>query len=186
MPEKQLIAAMLAVSLLCGCGTASSRETNTDAANYETYYRTVSSNEDWMDGSYYFTLSGEMAQVEDGSYRYYVFLDDARIAMYDIAMIAVENDTAYDANAKMMPNIGIMGSGAYTMIPNQYNPDRGFVKGLVISGETQDDSITLKVLVEWRDKDLENVERAFIGFTLTTDGWVSSSTPQEVQIQSNE
>ena len=102
--------------------------------------------------------------------------------MYDIAMIAVENDTAYDANAKMMPNIGIMGSGAYTMIPNQYNPDRGFVKGLVISGETQDDSITLKVLVEWRDKDLENVERAFIGFTLTTDGWVSSSTPQEVQI----
>jgi hypothetical protein len=167
-----ILAGVLALS-----GCSSSSDVDTDAQKYEAYYQTVLTNDTWMDGSLYFSLSAEMSQVEDGSYRYYIFLDDAQIAMYQIAMIAVENDTPYGQGDKMMPNIGIMGSSTYTMIPNQAAPELGFVKGLVISGESEDPSLDLKVLVEWKDKSLDRVSRAFIAFTLDESGWVSSSEP---------
>jgi hypothetical protein len=167
-----ILAGMLVLS-----GCSSSSEVDTDVQKYEAYYQTVLTNDTWMDGSLYFSLSAEMSQVEDGSYRYYIFLDNAQIAMYQIAMIAVENDTPYGQGDKMMPSIGIMGSSTYTMIPNQAAPELGFVKGLVISGECEDPSVDLKVLVEWKDKSLDRVSRAFIAFTLDESGWVSSSEP---------
>ena len=170
------------VFFLGGCDMfPSSQTTVAEDAKYSTYYRAVSRNEKWKDGSFYYSLSAQMTRLDDGSYRFYIFLDQARVAMYDIAVLAVMNDIAYPDATMMMPNIGIMGKNTYTMIPNQYDPENGFVKGLVLSGESTEASVDLKLLVEWKDKALEHVNREFIRFTLTEEGWTSSGDPQDVK-----
>ncbi len=169
--------------LLClgGCKNSSSQHAVPQDTRYQTYYNAVLRNEKWKDGSLYYALSAQMTHLEDGSYRFYIFLDHARIAMYDIALLAVMNDVPYSQADMMMPNIGIMGKNTYTMIPNQYDPQNGYVKGLVISGESTEASIDLKMMIEWKDKSLEHVSREFIRFTLTEEGWTSSDDPEDVK-----
>ena len=76
------------VFFLGGCGMfPSSQNTVAEDAKYSTYYRAVSRNEKWKDGSFYYSLSAQMTRLDDGSYRFYIFLDQARVAMYDICLL---------------------------------------------------------------------------------------------------
>ena len=180
--KKFRILFLIAVLFFVGCkNSASSEHTLPEDDRYQTYYNAISRNEKWKDGSLYYSVSAQMVQLDDGSYRFYVFLDHARIAMYDIALLAVMNDVPYREATVMMPNIGILGKNTYTMIPNQYDPQNDYVKGLVISGESDAASVDLKMMIEWKDKSLEHVSREFIRFTLTEEGWTSADDPKDAK-----
>ena len=88
----------------------------------------------------------------------------------------------------MMPSIGIFESQDYSLIPNQARTDKGFVKGLVLSGETPEDSVDITMLVEWRDKNKENAHREYLSFTITEAGFtaVSRQMPEAELIESEE
>lgn len=122
---------------------------------YETYYVEVQSNGHYESSSKNFDLSMEMTQVDDGSYRYYVILDNPRTAMYSVMMIAVENDIPYDACDKMVPSFGIF-EDRVSLVPGQINTDEGYVKGISISGETKEAEVSLKLLVRWKDTESKN------------------------------
>ena len=53
------------------------------------------------------------------------------------------------------------------MIPNQSNPDRGYVKGVVISSTTQKDETRLYVLVQWKRSDLSTTYREIFGIDVS-------------------
>ena len=167
---RKLCCFLLCIGLLAGCASTSSSKELMMAA-YEGYYRSVEGNERFQSGSDYYQIYGEMTKIGDGSYRYYVFLDEPQIAMYDVVMLAVENDTPFDDATTMMPSIGIFEKTEYSLIPNQARSAAGYVKGLVISGESQQASVDLKLLVEWRDKTKKNSYREYIAFTLTPAGY---------------
>ena len=167
---RRLCCFLLCIGLLAGCSSSSSAK-ELMMASYEGYYLSIEDSERFQRGSDYYKISGEMSKIADGSYRYYVFLDEPQIAMYDVVMLAVENDTQYEDAETMMPSIGIFEKTDYILIPFQSRSAAGYVKGLVISGESGEASVDLKLLVEWRDKSRKNAYREYIAFTLTPDGY---------------
>lgn len=139
--------------MLCGC-TRNSKDNLNQAGieTYETYYTEVISNGHYTETSQYFTLSYEMIRVEDGSYRYYIILDDPKIAMYNVMMIAVENGVSYQECETMVPSFGIF-EDRVSLVPGQVNYEEGYVKGISISGQSDKDTMDLLILVRWKSSD---------------------------------
>ena len=161
---------------LTGCSKKESNEDST-AILYESYYESISSNTSYVETSEKYSLSAELTKVASGSYCYKIILDDAQVAMYDIVMMVVEDDVSYADSSKMMPSVGIY-DDSYSLIPNQVNRNRNYVKGVVLSGETTNNSITLKLLVEWSNKSHEKTFREFWNITLNEEN--SSFNSQEL------
>ncbi len=167
--QKVLIACLTGMLMLSGC-SASKNGTSAAMTSYQGYYTAVEDNDKFVETSLYYTLSSEMSELPDGTHRYYIVLDEVQIAMYDVVMLAVENDTPYDQADKMMPSIGILDDTEYNLLPFQSYTQNGYVKGLVISGECADAEVKLKLLVEWKDKNQERTTREFFSFVLTMSG----------------
>lgn len=151
--KKKILNVLLSGLLLCGC-TRNSKDNLNQAGieTYETYYTEVISNGHYTETSQYFTLSYEMIRVEDGSYRYYIILDDPKIAMYNVMMIAVENGVSYQECETMVPSFGIF-EDRVSLVPGQVNYEEGYVKGISISGQSDKDTMDLLILVRWKSSD---------------------------------
>lgn len=151
--KKKILNVLLSGLLLCGC-TCNSKDNLNQAGieTYETYYTEVISNGHYTETSQYFTLSYEMIRVEDGSYRYYIILDDPKIAMYNVMMIAVENGVSYQECETMVPSFGIF-EDRISLVPGQVNYEEGYVKGISISGQSDKDTMDLLILVRWKSSD---------------------------------
>lgn len=157
------------ILMLNGCQKKSSTVDAAAMDEYQTYYNAVSENIAFSSESKNFTCETEMTKVEDGTYRYYLVIDQPITAMYDVVAIVVENDIAYEDADKMMPSIGIF-DDTKSMIPNQVDSENGFVKGIALSGESSESSIQVKMLVQWLDKTGKNSSREFLSYTIHVDG----------------
>lgn len=144
--------------LLCGCSFTKNDEVTYNAYidEYQTYYTEVATNGKYEENSEYFTLSTEMTMMDDGTYRYYIILDEPRIAMYSVMMMAVEEGTSYEESDEMMPSFGIF-EDRVSLVPNQVNRQDGYVKGISISGDTDTDAIDLLILVRWKNSSGESM-----------------------------
>ncbi len=173
---------LTAVLLLSGCGTSSEDEAlaNKQAA-YKVYYEAVQAAPSYSSSSVYYSVSTEMAQVSDGTYRYYIFIEDPQMAMYNITALAVEDDIAYENADKMMPSVGIFDDTSYSMIPYQSNPDAGFVKGLVLSGESADSSVSIRMLVQWNDSGKKGTYQEFLAFEITPAGMQTDTATEAAE-----
>lgn len=170
---QKCLLALSVVLMLAGCSKKDTDQA-AKAVVYETYYRTLEDTTSFTDGSEYYTISTEMASLPDGTYRYYIIVDEPKVAMYDVVMLAIEEGVLYDSSDKMMPSIGIYDS-VNSMIPGQVNSSAGFVKGMVISGECTDPEVDLRLLVEWKDKTKEKSTREFITLHIPEE----ESAPEE-------
>lgn len=172
MKKIAVILAMISALFLSGCSAGNQTGRVVSKAKqeeYETYYKAVLENPVFVQNSSDYDISFEMNQIPDGTYRYYIILDQAKTAMYDVIMIAVENDKAYDSATRMMPSSGIF-EDPVSLIPGQVNKKDGYAKGIVMSGETDQKSVDLKILVEWSNQDHTEKNREFIGVHLSPDG----------------
>lgn len=161
--RKILIILALCLSVLGGCRRSS--EEDTYMIKYEAYCRSLAEATRFVPISRYYSVSGAMSEMPDGTYRYYVFVDEPKVAMTDVVVLAVENGMEYSTSGKMMPSSGIFGD-AINMIPNQVNKDNGYVKGIMLNGECSQDHVNLRVLVEWKDRSRKTVNREFIELSL--------------------
>lgn len=155
---KKILITLLLLICLSGCDVINNQNNTELDANdrYLNLVEIIKQNDTYTTKSNNFDISAEMAKI-DGGYRFYVTIDNPRTAMYDVEAIAIEDDVDYEKT--MAANIGIFDENQYNMIPNQSNPDRGFVKGVVISSTTANDSTRLYVLVQWKRSDLSTTYR---------------------------
>lgn len=165
---QRLVKLALCCGMLLFSGCQQEMDNSEKADEYQTYYNAVADNLSFAATSVNFNTELEMTKVEDGTYRYYIVMDQPKTAMYDIVAIAVEDNIAYADADKMMPSIGIF-DDTKSMIPNQVDSDNGYVKGIALSGECTKPSIELKLLVQWTDKTKQNTKREFMSYTLDVD-----------------
>ena len=163
---------------LCGCTQQKQENTNEKYEEYQTYYEIVTNNTKFKDKSENFNVALEMSQVPDGTYRYAIVVDNAQIAMYDVVMIAVEDDIKFQDATKMMPSLGIF-EDTSSLIPGQTNIEQGLAKGLAMSGETDKDAINLKILVQYKNAKRTKETREFFSYHLDTEGFSYEESNKE-------
>ncbi|MCI9292230.1 MAG: hypothetical protein HFF02_02880 [Erysipelotrichaceae bacterium] len=107
-----------------------------------------------------FTHTLDVSEDKNGEYRYKITIDEPRIAMYNIQMMVVDKT----ANGQY-PFIGLMNDDMYSMIPNQENKEKNFVKGIVLEGVSKTPKFTLYVQVNWKDYAQVNTKTVFFTYT---------------------
>lgn len=161
---KKLFLVLILIFSLSACSSNSGTSANdADVIRYYDMIELINSYSNFSTSSNYFDISGEISEI-DGGYRYYIFIDNARVTMYDIEAIAIEKGVDYSNT--MTANIGIFESNEYHMIPNQSDIDLGYVKGVSISGFTTTENPTLYVLVQWKNKNRDTTYREFFKIDL--------------------
>lgn len=176
--RKLLSEILITTLLLTGCSSSSSQ--NAVETKYQGYYEAIEDVAKVQESSLYYDMRFEMTQVDDGTYRYYIFIDHPQCGMFDMVAMAVEKDMPYSESTKMAPCIGIYGDRVYNMIPNQVYAEKGYVEGIVLSGETDQAEIDLKTLVEWHDKTRENDYREYGSYHLTVDGVTFNGNKKDI------
>ncbi len=154
---KKIILIIAIILCLCGCEDAGKKQAAPDE-RYMYIIEMISEHESFQETSNYFDIAVEMAKIQNG-YRYYITIDNPRIAMYDVELLAIEKNVDYRTN--MAANVGIFEEKEYHMVPNQSNPDQGYVKGIVASGISKDPSTTLYIFVQFKNSDYSAVRSEY-------------------------
>lgn len=153
---KKIIVILVVLFTLLGCS-------NVDRENLKTYEDMASvlnDAKDYVSSSEYFDISVKCATVNDEE-RYYVTIDNPRIAMYDVKAMAFEDGS--DIDVEFAPNVGIFDE-IINLVPNQINRNDGFVKGITISGVCRSESPVILCLVQWINEDNSKVYREYFKF----------------------
>jgi len=159
---KKLILGLILCLTLTGCNSDEDAIEQEKYANYSALYKTILDTSEFLESSDYFTTQLIVDPLDDGTYRYYVIIDEPQVAMYDVtalACIASELDITSD---KMCPNVGIYEDKQYIMIPNQKNVAENYVSGLSLSAISENSELIVDVVVEWYDKTHTNNYRQLI------------------------
>ena len=145
--------------MLTGCQFIHGNSTIQNSDKYIDLCEVLLNHKDFLDKSEFFDVSYDITKIDDG-YRFYVIIDNPKIAMYNIEAIALEK--GFDYKNKMAANIGVFEDEGYNIVPNQINVERRYVKGINISGVSQNRNTILYLLVQWNNKDFSTTSREFI------------------------
>ena len=156
---KKVLIVLLFLITLCGCQEEVGKKDVDPNQRYFSLIDSIKEHEVFAESSNYYDISAEMAKI-DGGYRYYVTIDQPTSALYDVEVLAIEPDVDY--RNSMAANAGIFEESEYTMIPNQKNPDKGYVSGIVVSGVSKKPETTLYVYVSFKNKDYSNTHIEYL------------------------
>ena len=154
---KKIIAIIL-TCFLVGC-TTNDNVSEATAKRYNEMITLLNEQVEYTEEESYFSIYAEISKVSDG-YRYYIFIENPKVAMYNVEAIAITNGVDYTTN--MASNVGIFDETKYNLVPNQVKIEDGYAKGIMLSGISSYADNDLYVLVQWRDVSLTNVSREFI------------------------
>ena len=163
---KKIISFLLAAFLLCSCSEIGRKKADPNE-RYIYMIETLQEHELFAEESGYFDITADMAKIE-GGYRYYITVDNPRLAMYDVELLAIEKGVNYLNN--MAANVGIFEESKYNMIPNQSNPEKGYVKGIVASGVSSSPEATLYVFVQFKNADHSSAHSEYIKLDVSYEG----------------
>ena len=179
---RKLLLMFMMIVFLVGCANNNESIDKLKLENYAYIYQTITDNDTFDTVADHFDMQVVMSLIGDNEYRYDIIIDNPQVAMYDIKMMAVENNMDYSLADKMMPSIGIFDDEEYNMVPYQVETSLGFVKGMVISGTTNAPVINLKIRITW--KDYTKVEETKNYFNLTVDYFSQNATYDNSSIPS--
>ena len=146
---KKILIVLCLLVLFSGC----QQKVNVDDSRqekYDSYIIAVQDIEDSKETSAFFDVSCVMNKLSENEYRYDVIIENPKVAMYTVEVLAVETTVAGTViTDKLMPSVGIFDEVTYNMIPNQVDIEKGYPKGISVSGVTDRSEITLYVMVSW-------------------------------------
>lgn len=156
---KKILTILCLMAVLTGCSFGSSEAYNAKVRRYESLIQAILDNSKFKASSENFSISAVMNQEKEG-YSYDLKIDKARIAMYQIEVIVVENNQQFNKD-KMMVSSGIF-EESRTMVPGQVNLNQNYVGGMILNALSDKPEMNLKVLVTWKDQSLANTHSEFI------------------------
>lgn len=157
---KKIFLSLVLVIGLFGCSDSNSAA----ETKYYDMLKLISEREEFLSSSDNFAVSAEISNISEGRFRYFVTVDNPRIAMYEVEILAIEEGKEYIN--EVAANAGVLLDEIYNMVPNQSDLNRGYISGINISGETSNEHPVLYVLVQWHNKELTIVSREYFRIEL--------------------
>ena len=153
---KKILILIISILFLVSCSNVS----GDNLVNYNEMVHILNDAADFKTSSEHFNISVNYATI-DGEDRFYIIIDNPTIAMYDVKVIAYEEN--YPTDSSFAPNVGIF-DDSVNLIPNQINMDNGFVKGISISGVHNNHDFPILCFVQWSNETNTKVYREFFKF----------------------
>lgn len=147
--------------------------------SYKLNYQSILNTTQFKSSSRNFGISSSITDLNDGTFRYDVFVDEPNIAMYDVEILVIVDNGLLLISDDMMPSIGIYEDAEYYLIPYQVNTELGYQKGFNLNGIVNSDTMNLKVLVMWKDYFKIKTEREYFSFDLDINPPVQDESPVE-------
>lgn len=159
--KKWRVVLIISILLLSGCQSKNSNELDSRKLDvYKSNIETLQEVNPIAATSDKFIVSSEMSTLADGTHRYYIIIDNANESMYNVQLMALE--VGVDANFVMAPSIGILDDETYNLISKDSPVKDGYVKGLVLSGDTTSNPIDVKLMISWTDKSNTKKQEEFL------------------------
>lgn len=155
---KKILVSICFLLCLTAC-KKSNPEISNPSDNYRYIIEMIKDNDNFVQQSSYYDIDVQIAKIDDG-YRYYIIIDNPKIAMYDIVVVGIEKGVDYTNT--MAANVGIFEESKYNIVPNQANPDKGYVKGLVVSGICENPKTDIYVYVQFSNKDYSSIHGEYL------------------------
>lgn len=152
------ILTLLICLVLFGC-QRDVKKVDVKTQNYLDLLHLLSSNEKFQYEAKHFNVEFELVK-NNNEFQYYVIIDKAKVAMYNISVIAMIDGMNYTKN--MASNFGIFEKTNHNLIPNQSNMKRGYLEGVIVSGVSQKRDFILKILVQWSNESNTKLFQEFI------------------------
>ncbi|NLC55191.1 MAG: hypothetical protein GX769_04835 [Erysipelothrix sp.] len=148
MRKGKILVAMLL--LLAGCTTKPNKD-DLLLQKYKAAYNDLVSNDKFLSDSSYYDLEVVVNKIENNKYRVDAIIDNPKVAMYNIQVIAELDSIGVEQFDKVIPSLGIVDQSVYHLIPFQVNKDEGFYGGLVVSGVSDKAQGTIIIEIAWTD-----------------------------------
>jgi len=87
--------------------------------------------------------------------------------MYDVQLMACDTTKLTVDSDVMCPSVGVFEKERYTLIPNQINKEKNYVKGFSLSGISESSNIDINVIIKWNSKDLTDSYQEMININST-------------------
>ena len=165
---RKLIVALMIALFLSAC----QNEAQILQEKYERYklhYQSILNTTQFKTSSEHFSIEASLVKLSDGQYRYDVFVDEPKIAMHDVEILAIVDNGLLLVSDKMMPSVGLFEDESYRLIPYQVDVELGYHKGFNLNGIVESDKINLKVVVMWKDYFEIKTEREYFSFDLSVE-----------------
>lgn len=150
----KMISLLILVIILSGCSTPLKSQDEVSLTRYESLYNNILDATEIQSSSAYFAIEGVVSELDDGQYRYDLYIDDPKVAMRDILVVVVEDNIPFNQQKEMMPSIGLF-DASVKMYPNQVDTDLGYYKGINLNRIIEQSSIRVRVLVQFNDASRE-------------------------------
>lgn len=183
---RKTIILLLALLVLVGCFD-SQRVQEEQLARYETYWTSMLNETHFQTTSRNFNIEVDIDKVDD-FYEYYVVIDEAKVAMYDIEIMVIENSELFDAFDRMLPSVGIFDE-PFNMVPYQVRRELNYREGAaLVRQELTEPQVTIQVMVMWKNYTRLDSFREMFEFELDYDAKqteVEDSVSEENDIEEN-
>ncbi len=163
---KKILICIVFLFLLTGCSKIFEKENSKYYNNYLNFIELIESNDVFKNNSDFLDVSIESYKTNEG-YRYYIFIDNPKIEMYEVKAVAIIENQDYTSN--MAGNFGIFEAKTYNLIPNQVNSDSGYLKGFIISALSEKPEFKVKLIIQWKNFDLSIINQEFLEFKVKVE-----------------
>lgn len=130
---KKIIMLITIMLFLAGC-VSNPKDEDILFEKYEAAYSDLLSNDKFESSSNFFDSEVVVNKVKEDEYRIDTIIDNPKVAMYNVQVIAEINSLGIKEYKEVNPSLGIVDQSVYHLIPYQVNQDQGFYEGLVVSG----------------------------------------------------
>jgi len=141
---------LLALVLLCGCNTSTTGKESAEMSLYNDIVEDLASRTSF-DEATDFQLAVTFTEISE-RYHYVVTLTNTTITMKDVRMLTWSEYIDDDYH----PSLGIFEDPSYSLRPDYVDKDKGWYKGIALSGIVSEKS-TVRVYLSYTDDDDQSV-----------------------------
>ena len=166
---KKVLVSLLCLLLLAGCRNET-RQLDEEKYNvYLTNYQSILDSDEKKSSSPNFDIQLVRNELVD-KYRYDLIIDNPKIAMYNIkVLMIVDNTTRTIDTDRMMPSLGMLENREYNLIPYQVDLSKNCYAGLNLSVLDYEPNIHVSVMVSYTNRDKNRNYREFFRLTVTEE-----------------
>lgn len=171
---------LLGLIFLIGCSKGPGKD-DLLLDKYKAAYSDLVSNDKFVSTSSFYDVETVVNKIKDNKFRVDTIIDNPKVAMYNIQIIAEIDSTGVEQYEDVVPSLGIVDQTAYNLIPFQVNQDEGFYGGLVVSGISDNSQGEVILEIIWTDYAGTKSYQEYIKLNYDIDNEIEEESDEDLE-----